>query len=101
MSSAYARSLYRGILEATPLRATDLPDEDDAAEGLLTGRGVDAALLVGVVEGAWTEDVRRLEGRGWGEAYHNGVLDLAGCAHVGRSSTAWGNVDQRMAQRRR
>jgi hypothetical protein len=85
--------LYRGIVEVTPLRATDLPDEDDAAESLLTGKGVDAALLVSVVEGAWTEDVQKLEK----EMYHNGVLDLAGCAHVGRSSTAWGNINQQQA----
>ena len=72
---------------------TDLPDEDDAAESLLTGKGVDAALLVSVVEGAWTEDVQKLEK----EMFHNGVLDLAGCAHVGRSSTAWGNINQQQA----
>ena len=90
LSAAYTRSLYRGIVEVTPLRATDLPDEDDAAESLMTGGGVDAALLVSVVEGAWTEDVKKLEK----EQYHDGVLDLAGCAHVGRSSTAWGDVDR-------
>ena len=61
VSNAYTRSLYRGIVEVTPIRATDLPDEDDAAESLLTGKGVDAALLVSVVEGAWTEDVQKLE----------------------------------------
>lgn len=27
------------------------------------------------------------------------VLDLAGCAHVGRSSTAWSNVDEKKAKR--
>ena len=93
VSNAYTRSLYRGIVEVTPIRATDLPDEDDAAESLLTGKGVDAALLVSVVEGAWTEDVQKLEK----EMFHNGVLDLAGCAHVGRSSTAWGNINQQQA----
>lgn len=93
VSNAYTRSLYRGIVEVTPIRATDLPDENDAAESLLTGKGVDAALLVSVVEGAWTEDVQKLDK----EMYHNGVLDLAGCAHVGRSSTAWGNINQQQA----
>jgi hypothetical protein len=29
----------------------------------------------------------------------NSVLDLAGCAHVGRSSTAWSNVDEKKAKR--
>ena len=97
LSAAYTRSLYKGIVEVTPLRASDLPDEDDAAESLITGGGVDAALLVGVVEGAWREDVDKLER----ETYHNGVLDLAGCAHVGRSSTAWSNVDEVKGRRKR
>jgi len=59
-SNAYTRSLYRGIVEVTPIRATDC---------LLTGKGVDAALLVSVMEGAWTEDVQKLEK----EMFHNGV----------------------------
>ena len=29
----------------------------------------------------------------------NRVLDLAGCAHVGRSTTAWSNIDQAKAKR--
>ena len=95
LSPAYTRSLYKGIMEITPLRASDLPDEDDAAESLITGGGVDAALLVSVVEGAWTEDIKKLEK----EQFHDGVLDLAGCAHVGRSSTAWSNVDEKKARR--
>ncbi|KAL3762562.1 hypothetical protein ACHAW5_007807 [Stephanodiscus triporus] len=94
LSGGYTRGLYRGLIEVTPIRASDLPDEDDAAESLMTGGGVDAALLVSVVEGAWTEDVDMLER----EQYHDGVLDLAGCAHVGRSSTAWGNVDEARAR---
>jgi len=32
------------------------------------------------------------------EQFHNGVLDLAGCAHVGRSSTAWSNIDEKKAR---
>ena len=95
LSPAYTRSLYKGIVEVTPIRASDLPDEDDAAESLITGGGVDAALLVAVVEGAWTEDVQKLEK----EQFHNGVMDLRGCAHVGRSSTAWSNVDEKKAKR--
>lgn len=95
VSNAYTRSLYRGIVEVTPLRATDLPDEEDAAESLITGKGVDAVLLVSVVEGAWTEDIQKLEK----EQHHDGVLDLAGCAHVGRSSTAWGNINQNQAKK--
>lgn len=97
LSTAYTRSLYKGIIEVTPIRASDLPDEDDTAESLLTGGGTDAALLVSVVEGAWTEDVEKLEK----EQFHNGVLDLRGCAHVGRSSTAWSNVDEKKAKKSR
>ena len=61
LSTAYTRSLYKGVIEVTPLRASDLPDEDDAAESMLSGGGVDAALLVSVVEGAWKEDIEKLE----------------------------------------
>jgi hypothetical protein len=60
--------LYSGIIEVTPLKATDLPDEDDAAESVMTGGGIDATLLVSVVEGAWKEDVEMLEK----EQFHNG-----------------------------
>ena len=59
--------------------ATDLPDKDDAAESLMTGGEVNAMLLVLVVKGAWTEDVDKLQR----ERHHDGVLDLAGCGHVG------------------
>merc|ERR1712157_476696 len=31
------------------------------------------------------------------EPYHNGVLDLQGLAHTGRSSIAWGNVNEKKA----
>lgn len=68
LSSSYTRSLYSGIIEVTPLKATDLPDEDDAAESVMTGGGIDATLLVSVVEGAWKEDVEMLEK----EQFHNG-----------------------------
>ena len=61
LSPAYTRSLYKGIIECTPIRASDLPDEDDTAESLMTGGGVDASLLVSVVEGAWKEDITKLE----------------------------------------
>lgn len=71
LSSTYTRSLYSGIVEVTPLKATDLPDEDDAAESVMTGGGVDATLLVGVVEGAWEEDVKMLEK----EQFHNGYVE--------------------------
>ena len=77
--------------------ATDLPDKDDAAKSLMTGGGVDAMLLVSVVKGAWTEDVDKLQR----ERHHDGVLDLAGCGHVGRSWTAWGNVEDRRGKENR
>lgn len=57
-------------MEVTPLKAVDLPDEDDAAESVMTGGGVDATLLVSVVEGVWREDVEMLEK----EQFHNGYV---------------------------
>lgn len=94
-SNAFTKSLYKGLLQITPIKCIDLPDEDDTAEGLMTGSGTDAYLLVAVAEGKWTEDIKLIEK----ETYNNGVLDLQGCAHVGRSSTAWSNVDEKKAKR--
>ena len=70
LSPTYTRSLYSGIVEVTPLKASDLPDDDDGAERVMSGSGVDATLLVGVVEGAWKEDVDKLEK----EQFHNGYV---------------------------
>jgi len=95
VSQAFTRSLYKGLIEVTPLRCVDLPDEDNTAEGLLTGGGVDAYLLVGVVEGKWKEDIKLLER----EKIHNGVLDLNGCAHVGRGTTAWSTITEKKAMK--
>jgi hypothetical protein len=61
------------LVEIRVERCTGLPAEDDsAAERLLSGKGVDACLLVAVLEGTWKEDVEMLEK----EEYHTGVLDL-------------------------
>lgn len=92
-SPAFTRSIYKGLLQIQPIKCTDLPDEDDSAEGLITGSGVDAYLLVAVAEGKWKEDIDIIEK----EKYNDGVLALKGCAHVGRSSTAWANVDEKKA----
>ena len=92
-SAAFTRSLYKGLLQITPIKCIDLPDEDDSAEGLMTGSGTDAYLLVAVAEGKWKEDVELIEK----EKFNDGVLALKGCAHVGRSSTAWSNVDKKKA----
>ena len=86
--------MYKALLQVQPIKCTDLPDEDDTAEGLMTGSGTDAYLLVAVAEGKWKEDVALIEK----EKYNEGVLSLQGCAHVGRSSTAWSNVDERKAR---
>ena len=94
LSNSYTRSLYKGLVQVTPIRCSDLPDEDDAAEGVITGSGVDAYLAVAAVEGAWGDDIKILEK----EKNHNGVRDLLGCAHVGRSATAWSNVDEKNAK---
>ena len=63
----------------------------------MTGGGVDAYLLVAVAEGKWKEDLDIIEK----EKFNDGVLNLKGCAHVGRSSTAWSNVDQKKAKRQK
>ena len=96
-SADFTRSLYKGLLQVTVQKITDLPDaseEDNAAEQVLTGKGIDACLLVAAVEGSWKEDIKRLDR----EQFHEGVLDLTGAAHVGRSSTAWSNVDETASQ---
>lgn len=89
-SNAFTRSLYKGLLQITPIRALGLPDEDDTIESFATGGGTDAYLSVAALEGKWEEDVRMLEK----EQYHEGVRDLSGAAHVGRSSTAWSNINE-------
>ncbi|CAM9381910.1 unnamed protein product [Heterosigma akashiwo] len=95
ISDAYTRGLYNGLLQVTPIKCTDLPDEDSTVESMMSGGGSDAYLMVGVVEGKWAEDVKLLEN----EQFSNGVLDLQGCAHVGRSTTAWSNVDEAKARK--
>lgn len=89
VSNAFTRHLYKGLVEVKPIRCTDLPDEDDTAEGVLSGGGVDASLVVAAIEGTWKEDVDLLQ-KGM---YHDGVLGLKGAAHVGKSRTAWSNVN--------
>jgi hypothetical protein len=96
-SPAFTRGLYKGLVEITPIRCIGLPDEVEGgggAEALVTGKGVDAAVLVAAIEGSWKQDVELLDGT----EYHQGVLDLTGAAHVGRSETAWSNVDQKMSE---
>jgi len=93
VSPAFTRSLYKGLVEVSPIRATNLPDEDSTTEGLMTGGGTDACLLVGIAEGKWTEDIEILEK----QSFNEGVLNLQGCAHIGRSSTAWSNIDANKA----
>jgi hypothetical protein len=95
VSSAFTRYLYKGVLAITPVRVTDLPDEDNGVESVLTGGGVDASLMVAAVEGSWQEDVKMLEQ----QEYHQGVADLTGAVHVGKSRTAWSNVDENTAKR--
>lgn len=96
-SEAFTRNLYQGLVKVKVKRILDLPsspDGDNAAEQIVTGKGVDACLLVAVVEGHWKEDIDLLEK----EQYHDGVLGLTGAAHLGRTSTAWSNVDERASQ---
>lgn len=94
-SSAFARQLYKGLVEISVEKITGLPEtEDGAAERLLSGKGVDACLLVAIVEGQWKEDISVLEK----QIYHTGVLDLSGAAHVSRSSTCWSSVTKEKAE---
>ncbi len=89
LSQAFTKSLYKGLVEVTPLRCSGLPEEDDGLESLISGGGVDASIMVAVVEGNWEEDIALLK-----KEYHEGILDLTGAAHIGKSSTAWSNVDE-------
>jgi C2 domain len=89
VSTAFTRSLYKGLVEVTPIQIVDLPDEEDTAEGLMSGGGTDAYLLVAAIEGQWKEDIKKLQTH----TYHDGVLGLMGAAHVGKSRTAWSNVN--------
>lgn len=86
--------MYKALLQIKPIKCTDLPDEDSTTEQLMTGSGTDAYLLVAVAEGKWKEDINLIEK----ERYNDGVLALQGCAHVGRSSTAWSNVNVHKAK---
>lgn len=95
-SQAFTRSLYKGLVEITPIKCIGLPDQVEGgggAEEIVTGKGVDAAILVAAIEGSWKDDVQLLEKT----EYNQGVLDLTGAAHVGRSATAWANVDEKMS----
>jgi Lipase (class 3) len=90
LSQAFTRSLYTGLVEITPIKCSGLPDEDDQLESLISGGGVDASIMVAAIEGQWKEDIALLK-----QEYHEGILDLSGAAHIGKSSTAWSNVDER------
>jgi hypothetical protein len=95
-SSSFTRNLYQGLIEVTVQKVTGLPathQDESVAERLLSGAGVDACLLVAVIEGQWKEDIERLEK----EIYHTGILDLSGAAHVSRSSTCWSTVTEQKA----
>jgi hypothetical protein len=94
LSTAFTRQIYKGLVEIAVERITGLPDDESATERLLSGNGVDACLLVAALEGSWKEDVNMLEQ----EQFHEGVIELSGAAHVGRSSTAWANVDEKRSQ---
>lgn len=91
VSSAYTRNLYKGMVEVTPIECFDLPEEDDTIESITTGNGVDVCLMCAVVEGSlWKEDLKVLDK----QPNHDGVMSLSGSAHVGRSRTAWANVNE-------
>ena len=95
VSAAFARQLYKGVVEISVQKCTNLPEDESGTERLLTGKGADACVLVAAVEGSWEEDVKLLEK----EQFHEGVLDLTGAAHVTRTRTAWANVDETQSKR--
>jgi hypothetical protein len=91
VSSKYTRNLYRGMVEVTPIEATDLPEEDSSLESVATGNGVDVCIMCAVLEGKlWKDDIKLLDN----DSNHNGIFSLSGAAHVGRSRTAWANVNE-------
>ena len=91
VSSKYTRNLYRGMVEVTPIEATDLPEEDSSIESVATGNGVDVCIMCAVVEGKlWEDDIKMLDT----DSNHNGIFSLSGAAHVGRSRTAWANINE-------
>jgi len=93
-SASFAKSLYRGIVEIVLKNCTDLPDEDDNVQSLLSGGGVDPYLLTAVVEGdAVSSDVQTVA-----ERFSGGVVDLKSSAHLARSKTAWSNVNEKQAK---
>jgi hypothetical protein len=94
VSQAFTNNFYQGLVEITPLSCQGLPDEDDGLESLMTGGGVDACVMVAAVEGKWEEDIELLN-----QEYHEGILDLSGATHIGKSSTAWANVDEKKSMR--
>jgi len=90
VSSAFTRNLYSGMVEVTPIECTDLPEEDDTLEKVASGNGVDTCVMCAIVEGSlWKEDLKVLDK----ESNHNGIFSLSGSSHVGRSRTAWANVN--------
>ena len=89
LSTAFTRNLYKGLVEVTPIQCSNLPEEDDNVEAIASGSGVDATLLVAAVESQWEEDLDLLK-----QEFHEGVLDLSGSTHVGRSRTAWSNINE-------
>ena len=89
LSNSFTRNLYKGLVEVTPTKCTGLPEDDDNMEKLVSGGGVDACIMVAAIEGQWKEDIDLLK-----QEYHEGILDLTGAAHIGRSTTAWANVNE-------
>lgn len=94
VSQSFTRQLYKGLVEVTVQRCDGLPEDENSAERLLSGKGADACVLVAALEGAWKEDIQMLEK----ELYHEGVMDLGGAAHVGRSSTAWASNNENLSK---
>mmetsp|Transcript_34102 Transcript_34102/g.78720 ORF Transcript_34102/g.78720 Transcript_34102/m.78720 type:complete len:427 (-) Transcript_34102:1636-2916(-) len=88
MSTAYTASLYAGVLQATAVSCSDLPDDRETAESLLTGSGVDAYILAAILEDDRSD---KTETEAVAKKFGEGVVALETCSHVGRSTTVWAN----------
>jgi Lipase (class 3) len=102
-SRAYTKSLYAGLVQIIVHNCTDLPslqdlDQENLAETVVTGQGMDPTVLVAAVERpkSGPSDLVRLQ---QAHPYHQGVLDLQGAAHIGRCRTAWASVNRLQSER--
>jgi len=86
ISQTFTRSLYRGVLQVSVLECTELPQEQDAAQKVLSGDAPDAYCLLAIVEGREKEDKEMIENR-----FNSGVKELQRSSCIARTTTVWSN----------